>query len=106
MGIRFGGLVLIWWLMAVGASHAQSAVPSARPPAQQATAAKQTGVAGTSSGSADQGSEIIGSRPLTLGVGAVAGYFLMMNPYGVAVMGAAMGAMLAASIYDTYGPTR
>jgi hypothetical protein len=30
----------------------------------------------------------------------------MMNPYGVAVMGAAMGAMLAASIYDTYGPTR
>ena len=45
-----------------------------------------------------------GTKPIVLGVGAVLGYALMMNPYGTAVMGAAMGAMLAAEFYDTYAP--
>ena len=44
------------------------------------------------------------ARAVTVGVGVVAGYVLMMNPYGVVVLGAAMGGMLADWIYGAYQP--
>ncbi len=44
------------------------------------------------------------ARAVTVGVGVVAGYVLMLNPYGAAVLGAAMGGMLADWIYGAYQP--
>ena len=44
------------------------------------------------------------SRVVTVGVGVVAGYGLMLNQYSAAVLGAAMGGMLADWIYGAYRP--
>ena len=68
------------------------AAPAATP--QLTPAAMTMGTANTPGDS--------GTKPIIVGVGAVLGYALMMNPYGTAVMGAAMGAMLAAEFYETY----
>jgi hypothetical protein len=52
--------------------------------------------------SADQISGMSISRPEAIGVGAVIGYGLMLSAVGTAIMGAAMGAMLAVVVYDAY----
>ena len=101
MVARIVVLGLVWLLAGVGAARAQSADPSAGPPAHAATAREQMGMQGMSTGTA---AGMTGSRAVTVGVGAVAGYVLMMNPYGIALMGAAMGGMLADWMYGSYQP--
>lgn len=84
---RIAGLVLVGSLLVAGPVGAQSAGSSLTAPATKAaTAAPAT------------------SRPWVMGAGAVAGYFLMMNPFGAALMGAAMGGMIAVAVYDSYNP--
>ena len=106
MVMRLVGFALVGWLATAGGLHAQSAARPARPIAETTVVTKQTGVASMQTENTDQGGGVLGSRPLTVGVGAVAGYLLMTNPFGAAIMGAAMGGMLAMTIYDSYPVSR
>ncbi len=58
--------------------------------------------AASTGGSANQISGMSISKPEAIGAGAVIGYGLMMSAVGTAIMGAAMGAMLAVTVYDAY----
>jgi len=106
MVMRLVGFALVGWLAAAGSLHAQSAVRPGQPRAETTVTTKQTGMSGMPIENADQASGMTASRSLTVGVGAVAGYLLMMNPVGAAIMGAAMGGMLAMTIYDSYPVSR
>ena len=106
MVMRLLGFALVGWLAAAGGLHAQSVARPAQPKAETIVGTKQTGLASMPTENTDQGGGILGSRPLTVGVGAVAGYLLMTNPLGAAIMGAAMGGMLAMTIYDSYPVSR
>lgn len=94
-------------IAAVGLAVAlQMAVPwqarAATTPSGVSLAAAQMSMpmAGTSSGSQAPGTSV--GKSVAIGTGAVIGYTLMLNPVGSAVMGAAMGAMLAVTVYETY----
>ncbi len=107
MVMRVVGFALVGWLATAGGLHAQSAARPAQQKADTTVVTKQMGMAGMSTETTDQGGGLLGSRPLTVGIGAVAGYLLMMNPLGAAIMGAAMGGMIASiyvRIYDKLFP--
>lgn len=90
---RMFGLALIGLLLAGGAGQAQAV-----------TAVGQTGMPGMQAADAANGGGMTSGRVVTIGVGAVAGYVLMFNPYGAALMGAAMGGMLVDWVYGSYAP--
>jgi hypothetical protein len=71
------------------------------PAAHAVTTVGQTAMPGMSptDAGAGAGSSMTSGRVVTIGAGAVVGYVLMLNPYGAAIMGAAMGGMLVDWIY-------
>ena len=87
------GLALTGLLLTGGVqrAHAVTTVGQAAMPGMSMTASANGGV-------------LTNGRAVSIGAGVVVGYVLMLNPYGAALLGAAMGGMLVDWVYQSYPP--
>lgn len=94
------GLALALQMAAPWQAHA--ATTPADAPSGLTLAGTQMSMPMPAATAATQASGTSVGKSMALGAGAVIGYTLMLSPVGSAIMGAAMGAMLAMTAYDAY----